>query len=326
MSALSIASLQEEIKQQVERHHFGDAPANLYEPITYIMSLGGKRLRPLLTLLTYQLGGKDSKKIIKEALTVEVFHNFTLMHDDIMDKAPLRRGKQTVHEKWNDTVAILSGDTMLVKAYDLLLDIEPQRLPQVLRRFNQTAVEVCEGQQIDMDFETMSDVTEEHYLEMIRLKTAVLLGFSMEFGGMLAGFDEEKCQSLFEIGEKMGVGFQLMDDYLDVYADKAKFGKQVGGDIISNKKTYLLIKALELADSTQRKSLQKWMGMSSFDPATKVKAVTTLYNEIGVPELTQEKMNEYFDSSMQQFEAFEAEEQAKSLIHQFASQLMKREK
>jgi geranylgeranyl diphosphate synthase type II len=326
MPILNIESLQAKIKTGVESLEIGGEPTNLYEPINYIMSLGGKRLRPLLTLLSYQLGGGDPSGIVKEALTVEVFHNFTLMHDDIMDKAPLRRGQQTVHEKWNDTVAILSGDTMLVKAYDLLLDIKTDILSDVLRRFNKTAVEVCEGQQIDMDFENMSDVSEAQYLEMIRLKTAVLLGFSMEFGGMLAGFDKDQNQQLFTIGEKMGVGFQLMDDILDVYADKAKFGKQVGGDIISNKKTYLLIKAQELANPKQKQELERWISAESFDAREKVKAVTLLYDEIGIPELAKTKMNAYFDESMQLFDSFSASEEAKSMIRLFANQLMKREK
>ena len=301
-------------------------PENLYLPMKYLLDLGGKRIRPFLTLMAAEAYGIGVKEAMGAAMAVEVFHNFTLMHDDIMDKAPLRRGKQTVHEKWNETVAILSGDTMLVKAYDLLLDINPSTLPHVLRRFNQTAVEVCEGQQIDMDFETMSDVSDTQYLEMIRLKTAVLLGFSMEFGGMLAGFSHNQNSALFKIGEKMGIGFQLMDDILDVYADKAKFGKQVGGDIIANKKTYLLIKALEMANSNQREALDLWIAKESFDPEEKVTAVTQLYNEIGVPEVAKAKMNEYFDASMASMASFSGNEEGKSMIRLFVNQLMQREK
>lgn len=321
----NISTLQQQIADEIEALTYKTHPSHLYEPIKYIMSLGGKRLRPLLTLLSYQLSGKDASAQTRRALAVEVFHNFTLMHDDIMDQAPLRRGMPTVHEKWNETVAILSGDTMLVKAYDLLLDIDPEILPMVLQRFNQTAVEVCEGQQIDMDFETQEAVTETEYLEMIRLKTAVLLGFSMEYGGLLAGFNATAIKTLYNIGEKMGVGFQLMDDLLDVYADQAKFGKQVGGDIISNKKTYLLINALERANDLQKEELMQWINSENFEPIEKVAAVTRIYDEIGIPVLAKSKMNSYFDEAMALFDSFEADEGAKQLIRQFANQLMKRE-
>jgi geranylgeranyl diphosphate synthase type II len=325
-SLQTIPELQAKINQAITTLHFGDQPANLYDPINYIMTLGGKRLRPLLSLLSYQLGGSDPGHIIRQSLAIEIFHNFTLVHDDVMDRAPLRRGKETVHEKWNNTIAILSGDTMLVKAYELLAEVNSAQLPFVLQRFNQTAIEVCEGQQMDMDFETQEFVQEQQYLEMIRLKTAVLLGFSMEFGGILAGFDKQKSNALFQMGETMGVGFQLMDDYLDVYADKAKFGKQVGGDIISNKKTYLLIKALDQAKGEQKKELLNWITKEHFNPEDKVMAITHLYNEIGIPELTLSKMNFYFDQALGLLDRFEADETAKNMISQFAKQLMKRDK
>jgi geranylgeranyl diphosphate synthase type II len=217
---------------------------NLYDPIYYILGLGGKRIRPLLSILAYQLYQKGYDKVLQPSLAVEVFHNFTLMHDDIMDKAPIRRNKPTVHKKWNENIAILSGDVMLVRVYDLLLDVEDSIVKEVISKFNNCAAGVCEGQQMDMDFENSDHVGVDEYLEMIKLKTAVLLGYSLEQGGLIAGASTADQASLKQFGINMGIGFQLMDDLLDVYGDKAVFGKQVGGDIIANKKTFLLIKAL----------------------------------------------------------------------------------
>lgn len=321
----SIPELQALIKEEIAKLEYGTTPENLYDPISYIMSLGGKRMRPLLVLLAYQLKNNDLERIIKPALSVEVFHNFTLMHDDIMDKAPIRRGKPTVHEKWDENVAILSGDTMLVKAYDLLLSLNPSILPEALRIFNKCAVEVCEGQQIDMNFETQTDVTINEYLNMIRLKTAVLLGASLELGALMAGFSETQRKEIYSIGLNMGIGFQLMDDLLDVYGDQQKFGKQVGGDIVSNKKTFLLINALNLANENQKKELENWLTKSDFHVERKVAAVKSIYDQIGIRELTESKMNEYFDRSFEELNNFEADESAKSVLTQFASLLMKRE-
>ena len=280
----------------------------------------------MLVLLGYGLEQSDVDEILEPALAVELFHNFTLMHDDIMDKAPLRRGQPTVHEKWNETVAILSGDTMMVKAYDLMLMMEHDRLGEAITKFNRCAVEVCEGQQLDMNFESLETVTEDQYLEMIRLKTAVLLGFSLEYGGILAGMGAEKLDQLNAIGEKAGIGFQLMDDLLDVYADKAKFGKQVGGDIVSNKKTYLLIKALELADSRQRKELDRWLGATDFDVTQKVEAVKGIYEELGIFDLTQLKMNAYYDEAFQLLDDFQGNSEGKNQLKIFFQKLMKRER
>ncbi len=321
-----IKSLQNLIGGEIAQLQFGEDPQELYEPITYILSLGGKRMRPLLVLLGYQLVKEDPESIVRQSLAVEVFHNFTLMHDDIMDEAPLRRGKPTVHEKWNSTVAILSGDTMLVKAYDLLLEVRPEILAETIRQFNKCAVEVCEGQQIDMNFESQDVVSIDAYINMIRLKTAVLLGFSLEYGALLGGMSEPNRKKLYEIGVKMGIGFQLMDDLLDVYADQSKFGKQVGGDIISNKKTFLLIKALELANPSQKIQLDEWIDKNEFDAAEKVQAVTAIYDEIGIKELTSELMNQYFDESFALLDSLEARESGKATLKGFAEQLMKREK
>lgn len=318
--------LLDKINQHISEQKYGSNPPNLYEPIQYIMGLGGKRMRPLLVLLSYQLKGESTENILDAALAVEVFHNFTLVHDDIMDEAPLRRGQPTVHTKWNSTVAILSGDTMMIKAYELLQKGSGNQFLEVCPRFNQTAAEVCEGQQIDMNFEEQESVSEEAYLEMIRLKTAVLLGFSMYLGGRLAGYDQAEAEQLFSIGEKMGIGFQLMDDILDVYADKAKFGKQVGGDIIANKKTYLLLSALEMANPEQKEKLDHWLSLNEFDAQEKVAAVTEIYDEIGIPNLAKMKMNYYFDQSIKELETFEGNSIAKVLLKEFASNLMQRDR
>ncbi len=321
----SIPELQDKIKSEIEALRFGDNPKELYDPISYILTLGGKRMRPLLVLLGYQLVEEDATPIIRQALTVEVFHNFTLMHDDIMDDAPLRRGMPTVHEKWNDTVAILSGDTMLVKAYDLLLEVDTDILPEALKSFNQCAVEVCEGQQIDMNFESEEKVSVDEYINMIRLKTAVLLGFSLEFGALMAGMPESERKRLYDVGVKMGIGFQLMDDLLDVYADQDKFGKQVGGDIIANKKTFLLIKALELAAGDQKARLNNWLLVKDFDAAEKVAAVTKIYDELGIKELTTGLMNQYFDEGSALLGQLPGRQEGKDQLATFARQLMNRE-
>jgi geranylgeranyl diphosphate synthase type II len=282
------------INKRLSELKFGNNPSELYEPIRYIMALGGKRMRPLLVLLAYRLFKKDDDRIIDQAISVEVFHNFTLMHDDIMDNAPLRRGKETVHEKWNANVAILSGDVMLVKAYEFLAQSPSGNIRDILKAFNDCALGVCEGQQFDMNFESKPNVHEDQYLDMIKLKTAILLGYSLQLGAMLAETSKENSQLLYDFGCDIGIGFQLMDDLLDVYADQDKFGKQVGGDIIANKKTFLMIQALELANEAQRKQLNHWIGAVSFNNTDKVEAVTEIFNEIGIKQLTEEKMNTYF--------------------------------
>nr|WP_026632011.1 polyprenyl synthetase family protein [Dyadobacter alkalitolerans] len=311
---------------EFEKQSYGAHPAELYEPIRYIMSLGGKRFRPLLTLLAASIYSDQWENAVKPAMAVEVFHNFTLMHDDIMDQAPLRRGKLTVHEKWNANTAILSGDVMLIKAYDLLLDIPAEKLRRVLERFNKTAAEVCEGQQLDMNFETRWDVTEEEYLSMIRLKTSVLLGFALELGGIIGGADEESIQLLYSAGENMGIGFQLKDDLLDVYGDPDKFGKQVGGDIISNKKTFLLIEALSKADQESKAELDKWIGLADFDKQEKVAGVTAIYEKLGIRPFTEQKIQEYFTKGLSSLHALKIDEERKQPLLQFAEQLVEREK
>jgi geranylgeranyl diphosphate synthase, type II len=316
-----VALLEAEIKKQ----KFGDQPASLYEPIRYIMSLGGKRLRPLLTMMSYSMYRDNPGSIVRYAAAVEAFHNFTLLHDDIMDNAPLRRGKPTVHEKWNVNNAILSGDVMLVRVYDMFLDIEKDKLKEVLVLFNACAAGVCEGQQWDMEFESKSKVTEAQYLSMIRLKTAVLLGFSLELGAVLADAPESDRKLLYETGIQLGMGFQLKDDLLDVYGDKKKFGKQVGGDIIANKKTFLLIKALEKARGKEAGELKRWISMKKFDKRKKVKAVTALYDSLEIQATTENKINEYFTKAFEGLDKLTVKDKVKPLI-EFAKELAGRQK
>ena len=313
------------LEKEISKQKYGKQPASLYEPIRYLMSLGGKRLRPMLALLSYSLYKNDAKSIVPYAVAVEAFHNFTLMHDDIMDKAPLRRGKQTVHEKWNVNTAILSGDVMLVKVYDIFLGIEPEKLPVVLKAFNQCAAEVCEGQQWDMEFETTDKVTEAQYINMIRLKTAVLLGFSLELGAILADAPEEDRKALREFGTNIGIGFQLKDDLLDAYADPEKFGKQVGGDIIANKKTFLLIKAREKAQGKTRKELDEWLALKKFNKSKKVAAVKAIYDGLGVPALTEKKIDQFFRKGFDSLEKVSVSPETRALLRGYAEALIERQ-
>lgn len=312
------------IEAEIKKQQFGSDPNSLYEPIRYIMALGGKRLRPLLALLAYSLYKNEAKAIVPYAVTIEAFHNFTLLHDDIMDNAPLRRGKKTVHEKWNVNTAILSGDVMLVKVYEMFLGLDEKKLKAVLKIFSRCAAEVCEGQQWDMEFETKRKVSEEQYIEMIRLKTAVLLGFSLELGALLADAPTEDQKLLRDFGVNIGIGFQLKDDLLDVYADKKKFGKQVGGDIIANKKTFLLIKALEMARGPKKKELEKWLASKKFDKRKKVNSVTAIYDDLGIPKVTEAKMNQFFDQGFSCLNHLSVNKRANPLI-EFARNLIDRE-
>jgi geranylgeranyl diphosphate synthase type II len=313
------------LNQEIDAFPFGENPKELYEPIRYILSLGGKKLRPMLALMAYKLTKSDWESIVRPAAAVEVFHNFTLMHDDIMDNAPIRRGHATVHEKWNTNIAILSGDTMLVRAYDMLLEINPSILPQVLHRFNKCAVEVCEGQQIDMNFESRTSVSVEEYIEMIRLKTAVLLGFSLELGGMLGGLEKSNISLLYDCGINLGIGFQLKDDLLDVFGDKIKFGKQVGGDILSNKKTFLLITALDIATDEQRKKLDYWLTAVDYDNNQKVAEVTQVFQELNLETLANQKINQYFEKCHIALNHLSVDEIKKTELKEFMDYLINRE-
>ena len=313
------------VESEIRKRKFGTQPKSLYDPIKYIMSLGGKRLRPLLTMLSYALYKDNVADIVRYAVAVEAFHNFTLMHDDIMDNAPLRRGKTTVHEKWNVNTAILSGDVMLVKVYDMFLDLEQNKMKEVLTLFNECASGVCEGQQWDMEFETRKKVTEAQYIDMIRLKTAVLLGFSLELGAVLADAPAADRKLLHEAGISLGIGFQLKDDLLDVYADKKKFGKQVGGDIIANKKTFLLIEALEKVKGADKKELLYWLTAKKFDKKKKVMQVTALYDKLGIHSLTEKRILEYFKRGFAGLQQLSVGAKAEGLA-KFVGKLAERQK
>lgn len=301
-------------------------PASLYEPIKYVLSLGGKRIRPTLMLLSYNLYKDDPESILSSACALETYHNYTLLHDDLMDNAPLRRGQQTVHVKWNPNVAILSGDSMLVLSYQRMLQCRPDKLKPVIDLFTETALEIGEGQQYDMEFETRTDVTEEEYIEMIRLKTSVLLACATKIGAILADAPDEDADNLYKFGEQMGLAFQLQDDYLDVYGDSKVFGKAIGGDIMSNKKTYMLINAFNLANDKQREELTHWITAENPDPKEKIAAVTKLYNEIGIDKLAEKKINFYFEESRKYLKAVKVDEERKSVLEAYTQKMMNRKK
>ncbi|MGO4875677.1 polyprenyl synthetase family protein [Pedobacter psychrotolerans] len=313
--------LQQILDTAIQNLRFPDQPRQLYDPITYIINLGGKRIRPLLVLMATELFGKDAHDAIHAAMAIEVFHNFTLVHDDIMDNAPLRRGKATVHEKWSTNTAILSGDVMMVEANKNLAKVNPIFLKDVLDTFNATAQGVCEGQQLDMEFENRDDVSIEDYINMIRLKTAVLLGGALKLGAIIAGASEKDADLIYQFGENIGIAFQLQDDILDVYADPEKFGKQVGGDIIANKKTFLLLKALSKTDSFV---LQNWINRKDFESQEKIQAVTEIYNELGIPDEAEKEMKKYAAIAFENLNEISASPIYKQDLHQLAEQILKR--
>lgn len=313
--------LQKLIENAIPEIAYPAQPANLYEPIKYIMSLGGKRIRPVMVLMATELFTDDVNKALDVALAIETFHNFTLVHDDIMDNAPLRRGKQTVHEKWGVNNAILSGDVMMVESNKHLSKVDVSVLQPVLDTFNQTAQGVCEGQQLDMEFESRDDVSIDEYIEMIRLKTAVLLGGAMKLGAIVGGADEKNADLLYQFGENLGIAFQLQDDILDVYGDPEKFGKQVGGDIISNKKTFLHLNAKALINAEETKVL---LGKHE-NAAQKVSAVTQLYNSYGIRELSNAKMEQYLAKAYQALNDLAVQEDRKTNLRELTKQIMERE-
>lgn len=300
-------------------------PKSLYEPIRYVLSMGGKRIRPTLMLLGYNLFKDNPEKILMNAVALETYHNYTLLHDDLMDNADLRRGHETVHKKWDANTAILSGDSMLVLAYERMAQCDEKHLAKVLKLFTTTALEIGEGQQFDMEFENRNDVKEEEYIEMIRLKTSVLLACALKMGAILADASDEDAENLYKFGEQIGLAFQLQDDYLDVYGDTKVFGKEIGGDITSNKKTYMLINAFNLADEVQRAELQKWVDAKDFDRAEKVAAVTRLYNEIGIDKLAQDKIAYYFEQSKKYLDAVNVPAERKEELAKYAQKMMKRQ-
>ena len=300
-------------------------PQSLYEPIRYVLSLGGKRIRPVLMLMAYNLFKDDPRSIMMQALGLETYHNFTLLHDDLMDRADVRRGQPTVHRRWNANKAILSGDSMLVLAYQRMQQCDACHLPAVLDLFTETALEIGEGQQYDMDFETRNDVTEDEYIEMIRLKTSVLLACALKIGAILGDASERDADLLYKYGEQVGLAFQLQDDLLDVYGDEKVFGKAIGGDITSNKKTYMLINAVNRADAAQRAELMRWIEAKQFDRQEKIAAVTRLYDEIGIRRLCEEKINYYFEQSKKYLEQVSVADDRKTCLRQYTAGLMNRQ-
>lgn len=299
-------------------------PQSLYEPIRYVLSMGGKRIRPSLMLMAYNMYKDDVESILPQACGIETYHNYTLLHDDLMDNAAVRRGHQTVHLKWNANTAILSGDQMYLLAYRHMSQCGEDKLKAVLDIFTATALEIGEGQQYDMDFETRTDVTEDEYIEMIRLKTSVLLACALKIGAMLAGASGEDADNLYKFGEQMGLAFQLQDDYLDVYGDPKVFGKAIGGDILCNKKTYMLINAFNRAGGTQREELERWITAEDFNPEEKIKAVTSIYNELGIDRLAEDKIRYYFDQSSKYLAKIRVSDERKSVLAAYTDTMMKR--
>lgn len=312
------------INEYIDHMPWQRKPYSLYEPIKYVLAIGGKRIRPTLMMLAYNLYKNDPERILDTAVALETYHNYTLLHDDLMDQAPLRRGHQTVHTKWDANTAILSGDSMLVLAFKLMAQSDADKLQPVIDLFTETALEIGEGQQYDMEFENRTDVTEDEYIEMIRLKTSVLLACAMKIGAILAGAPDEDAENLYKFGEQIGLAFQLQDDYLDVYGDPATFGKRIGGDILSNKKTYMLINALAKSDSRQCKQLIDWLLATDYVEEEKIAAVTQLYNEIGIDRLALDKINYYFEQGMTYLNKVNVDEERKAELRRYTDKMMKR--
>lgn len=298
-------------------------PQGLYAPIAYTLASGGKRIRPTLALIACRLFGGKEAEVVPAALALEVFHNFTLLHDDVMDKAAVRRGRPTVHVKWDDNTAILSGDQMMIEAYKLLSQVREDKLPQVLRLFNKMATEICEGQQYDVDFERRDDVSIDDYMMMIRLKTSVLLATALQIGAYIADATETQQQALYDFGIHIGLAFQLQDDILDVYGDPATFGKAIGGDILCNKKTYMLLTALQRAEGETRRALQRWVADTTHSAAEKIAAVTDLYTQLGVREVCERVMAEHTHEALRLLETLPQNE-ATNQLRALAEKLMKR--
>lgn len=313
------------VNEFIEQLPYDRQPQSLYEPVKYVLSIGGKRVRPVLMLLAYNLYKEDPERILMPACALETYHNYTLLHDDLMDNADVRRGLPTVHRKWDANTAILSGDSMLVLAYHRMLQCDADKQPEVMSLFTETALEIGEGQQYDMEFENRDDVTEEEYIEMIRLKTSVLLACAMKIGGILAGASAEDADNLYKFGEQVGLAFQLQDDLLDVYGDPKVFGKAVGGDITCNKKTYMLINAFQRANSEQRAELERWVSAKDFDRQEKVAAVTEIYNQIGIRHICEEKINYYFEESKKYLAKINVADERKQILLQYTAEMMKRE-
>lgn len=324
MKTYTTSQLLDLVNAYLKQMPYARPPQGLYEPIAYELSLGGKRVRPVLMLMSYNLYKEDVESILPQAAGLETYHNHTLLHDDLMDKADMRRNKPTVHNVWNDNTAILSGDAMLILAYRLMTDCPAEKLAEVLKVFTETTMEICEGQQWDMEFERRMDVQVDEYIEMIRLKTSVLLAAALKIGACLADAPNADARKLYDFGVKMGLAFQLQDDWLDVYGDPKVFGKNIGGDILCNKKTYMLITALELANVAQREELVRWLTTADYDPAEKIAAVTSIYNEIGVGKCCEEKIEAYYSEGLAILDSVDLPEERKAGLKAFACSLMGR--
>lgn len=310
--------------QYLEKQDFNKEPKNLYTPVDYILQLGGKRLRPLLTLIACDVISGSFEKALPAAMAVETFHNFTLVHDDIMDEAPLRRGKKTVHEKWDVNTGILSGDAMLILAYQYFENYEPVVFQKLAKLFSKTALEVCDGQQLDVDFETRNDVTIEEYIKMITLKTSVLVGAALKMGAIVANATDEQADKLYDFGVNLGIAFQLQDDYLDTFGNPETFGKQIGGDIIENKKTYLYLKCLQTASKEDQEKLQFFYNQKLEDNSIKIAEVTRIFEQNDIPNLIQQVIQEYTNKSFKDLEQLNISESAKENLITFGKNLMTR--
>ena len=319
------AQLLDKVNAHIEQLDYAHEPINLYEPVKYIPSLGGKRIRPAMMLMAYNMYRDDVEKILDPALALEIYHNFTLLHDDLMDHADVRRGKPTVHKRWDANTAILSGDVMLSLADIYMSRVDDACFREVMATFHKTSIEIAEGQQYDMDFETRTDVTEAEYIEMIRLKTSVLLACALKIGAILGGATKEDAEHLYRLGECIGLAFQLRDDYLDVYGDPKVFGKKIGGDILCNKKTYLYINALRLADKEQRAILDHWAVATDINPEEKIAAVTDIYNKVGLPEMSRAIEEHYSSLAKAELEALSVSKEQKAVLAQFMAMLMQRD-
>lgn len=323
---LTATEIQEKVNAYIASLPYERRPKSLYDPIEYVLAGGGKRIRPSFVLMAYNLFHDDVDRILPVATALETYHNYTLLHDDLMDKADMRRGRPTVHKKWDDNTAILSGDTMLVLAYEHLAKCDTKYLKPALDLFTETALEVSEGQQFDMEFETRNDVAEEEYIEMIRLKTSVLLACALKMGAVVAGASDADANALYAFGEKVGLAFQLQDDLLDVYGDPKVFGKAIGGDITSNKKTFMLINAFNRADAGTRAELERWTTATEFDPAEKIAAVTEIYNRLGIDKLAEQRIKEYFEQSRQHLDELSVSGDRKAVLREYTERMMNRKK
>lgn len=318
--------LEKRINEELAKVLVNEQPRTLFDPPVYVFSLGGKRIRPILTLMAAELFDKDIDKAFNPAIAVEIFHNFSLLHDDLMDKADLRRGSATVHKRWNTNTAILSGDAMVIEAYKYIARVPEKYLAQTLEVFSQTAMDICIGQQYDMDFEQRMDVMEDEYLNMIRLKTAVLIGCSLKLGAIVSDASEEDADTLYQFGINLGLAFQLKDDLLDVYGDFKTFGKKPGGDILSNKKTYLLIKALKSSKGAQKAELNKWLTAEEFDSEMKITAVKNIYDELKLKILVENLIEKYYLASLDYLTSINVSEDKKNDLIDISEQLLHREK